>query len=414
MEGRLLNRRNDAKERRKTLRHSVLEEKRKTALSSSDTTPETEDRPGPSLRNRAANRAVKGRPEAAGQLQERKARQARTAKEVLKVRPPFNNYIRVKHTGLSPFRSYQDASKRSKVAPWRAPPPKVLLPSSSGCQAEATGRQKKANAAPSQPDPTGRGKPAPGTSQLPIPRSNMAAGVVLFGTGAHNTAKEVKPPPKRVSRRPVEASSRVLRSSQVPGQDDKENLPSDNRSIVVAKKSQRERSLNLAGSSGNAVPVTAPPAEERTKGLEERSAQLAKETDRLRNLADEWSSLKSTLSLPTSIADEIDSITGQTMLLISKKFIQYKNLIEGAYTEMRTTLEDLDGFWEMVYIQVRQLDDRYKGLNDMKEKNWRAYQIFQDLKNVTSRKTTEPTFLKFLAEKLKINENLQDVPPNNQ
>uniref|UniRef100_A0A0K8SBV6 Uncharacterized protein n=1 Tax=Lygus hesperus TaxID=30085 RepID=A0A0K8SBV6_LYGHE len=239
MEGRLLNRRNDAKERRKTLRHSVLEEKRKTALSSSDTTPETEDRPGPSLRNRAANRAVKGRPEAAGQLQERKARQARTAKEVLKVRPPFNNYIRVKHTGLSPFRSYQDASKRSKVAPWRAPPPKVLLPSSSGCQAEATGRQKKANAAPSQPDPTGRGKPAPGTSQLPIPRSNMAAGVVLFGTGAHNTAKSVFKPPAKIQ--PIPFSTRPNRTKGNKMELEKEIPP---KSIPAKKLSPKKTSVS--------------------------------------------------------------------------------------------------------------------------------------------------------------------------
>ncbi|KAF6206919.1 hypothetical protein GE061_018155 [Apolygus lucorum] len=524
----LHSRRNEVKERRKTLRQSVLDERRQTGLLSSESTPETDDRPGPRLRTRAANRMVDARNEAARLLKEKKARQALTAKEVKKVRPPFNNYIRVKHTGLSPFRSYQDASKRSRVAPWRAPPPKVPVPLSSGSQSkEKVG--KKAAIVPSQSGSAGRTKLAQGTSYLPT--KEMAAGVVMFGA-SHNAVKsvfkppvkiqpipfttrpnrtqaskleaeaekpriipksipakiaspkknrllkkpvpritvkqtipvvvgppqptrstriakvkphgmkkqpnekdqqvevkqplkEVKNPPKRVSRHPVEPSSRTLRSSQATVQDFKENLMPQIKPPVVAKKSRKAKSVIHAGSKDGAEPVVScpPVVEDRTKGLKDRSAQLTLETDRLRNLAEEWSSLRQTLSLPTTIADDIDATTGQTMLLISKKFIQYKGLIEGAHTDTRTTLEDLDGFWEMVYIQVRQLDEKYKELSHMKEKNWNVespkifknVQIRQRKSNRRSKKATsnvKSSFQKFLAEKLKKKEESSDQDTN--
>lgn len=51
----------------------------------------------------------------------------------------------------------------------------------------------------------------------------------------------------------------------------------------------------------------------------------------------------------------IDVAVGQTHLLINKKFQQFRNLIDNCRYgggEGPVTCADLQGFWDMVYIQV--------------------------------------------------------------
>lgn len=50
------------------------------------------------------------------------------------------------------------------------------------------------------------------------------------------------------------------------------------------------------------------------------------------------------------------AIVGQTKLLLEKKFKQFEGLIERCETQksdsLKVTLDDLQGFWEMMYQQV--------------------------------------------------------------
>jgi disks large-associated protein 5 len=64
--------------------------------------------------------------------------------------------------------------------------------------------------------------------------------------------------------------------------------------------------------------------------------------------------------LPPEISDLISAAVGQTQLLLSEKFSQFHGLIDRCekFSKLGTagalvTCSDLDGFWDLVYMQVR-------------------------------------------------------------
>jgi hypothetical protein len=81
--------------------------------------------------------------------------------------------------------------------------------------------------------------------------------------------------------------------------------------------------------------------------------RLEKETARLLERAQTWDEISQSTKLPESVCDEIDSFVGQTRLLTNNKFQQFKGLIDECENKLQNiTFDDLDGFWEMMYIQV--------------------------------------------------------------
>lgn len=70
----------------------------------------------------------------------------------------------------------------------------------------------------------------------------------------------------------------------------------------------------------------------------------------------------------------INVAVGQTQLLINKKFQQFRGLIDRCENQEIhdgvVKVEDLQGFWDMVYMQVENLDIRFKELTELKGKNW--------------------------------------------
>jgi hypothetical protein len=87
------------------------------------------------------------------------------------------------------------------------------------------------------------------------------------------------------------------------------------------------------------------------------SGRLQTETERLLALAERWQEVVLRETPPQDVVDEVDSVAGQTRLLTSDKFQQFRRLVE--QYEQRTgthpvTLDDLNGFWDMVYLQVIQ------------------------------------------------------------
>lgn len=70
----------------------------------------------------------------------------------------------------------------------------------------------------------------------------------------------------------------------------------------------------------------------------------------------------------------INVAIGQSQLLINKKFQQFRDLIstcEAKDPEAPVTCEDLHGFWDMVYMQVVNLEKRFENLKTLKENNWK-------------------------------------------
>ncbi|XP_013107761.2 guanylate kinase-associated protein mars [Stomoxys calcitrans] len=117
--------------------------------------------------------------------------------------------------------------------------------------------------------------------------------------------------------------------------------------------------------------------------------QLQEEIDRLHQLCDVWEEYKTANieSLQSANCDDmIDVTVGQTRLLTSKKFMQFKGLIDrcearatgigdmpndGSEKTKDVSAGDLEGFWTMLGLQVDNLEKRFENLNRWKANEWR-------------------------------------------
>lgn len=102
---------------------------------------------------------------------------------------------------------------------------------------------------------------------------------------------------------------------------------------------------------------------------------LEKEILRLNERCSKWELFKeeNQLNITEDGKDMIDVAIGQTKLLINKKFQQFRGLIvqcESLTGDNRVLPEDLEGFWDMIYKQAENLDQRYDKLKILKENNW--------------------------------------------
>nr|XP_023016142.1 disks large-associated protein 5-like [Leptinotarsa decemlineata]XP_023016143.1 disks large-associated protein 5-like [Leptinotarsa decemlineata] len=109
------------------------------------------------------------------------------------------------------------------------------------------------------------------------------------------------------------------------------------------------------------------------RGAEYFTRTLEKEINRIESICSEWERYKDN-DIPEEAINLIDVAVGQSKLLIAKKFNQFRNLIEECrscqYKEKPITCTDLHGFWDMIYMQVGDLDKRFANLEVLKTNNW--------------------------------------------
>jgi disks large-associated protein 5 len=106
---------------------------------------------------------------------------------------------------------------------------------------------------------------------------------------------------------------------------------------------------------------------------------LDSETKRLETMSQKWFQIQSSMyDLPSEASDMISAAVGQTQLLLKKKFRQFNGLIdrcektsELGTTEAPAMCSDLSGFWDMVYMQVEDVDLRFTRLEKLKLNSWR-------------------------------------------
>lgn len=83
----------------------------------------------------------------------------------------------------------------------------------------------------------------------------------------------------------------------------------------------------------------------------------------------------------------INVAIGQSQLLINKKFQQFRGLIdrcEAKIPEAPVTCEDLHGFWDVIHMQVVNIDKRFDNLKTLKDNNW--VEIIPEKKKVVAKK----------------------------
>lgn len=104
--------------------------------------------------------------------------------------------------------------------------------------------------------------------------------------------------------------------------------------------------------------------------------QVDDESNRLLSMIAGWEDYKRQHIdvLESEYIDQIDVAIGQTRLLVTKKFNQFRTLVdqcEACIEHAQPVLaEDLEGFWSMVYMQVENCDKRFNKLTTLKSNGW--------------------------------------------
>ncbi|XP_014479817.1 PREDICTED: disks large-associated protein 5 isoform X2 [Dinoponera quadriceps] len=115
---------------------------------------------------------------------------------------------------------------------------------------------------------------------------------------------------------------------------------------------------------------------------EERTAQyfkflLNREITRLKELCTKWMNIRLEKGVPEDAMYEISQAVGQTNLLMNKKFERFRNLVSDCETgkgQMLVTCKDLQGFWDITYMEVRNCDLRFEKLEQQRNREWQEEQ----------------------------------------
>ncbi|XP_052258449.1 uncharacterized protein LOC127863119 isoform X2 [Dreissena polymorpha] len=99
---------------------------------------------------------------------------------------------------------------------------------------------------------------------------------------------------------------------------------------------------------------------------------LVTETVRLRSLCQKWD-LINTPDLTEEVQGQIRTTVGKAQLLMNQRFKQFEGLVDACEFntgEKRTTCIDLKGFWDMVNIQVEDVNDKFDELTKRQARDW--------------------------------------------
>lgn len=104
---------------------------------------------------------------------------------------------------------------------------------------------------------------------------------------------------------------------------------------------------------------------------------LDKERNRLQELCEEWTKIQLQDDITEDIRYQINQAVGQTTMLIKEKFKQFHSLImdcERNDGDVLVTCMDLHGFWDMIYIEVKDCDSRFAKLKRLRARCWQEDQ----------------------------------------
>lgn len=110
---------------------------------------------------------------------------------------------------------------------------------------------------------------------------------------------------------------------------------------------------------------------------------MEKESERLTRLCQGNEQEMATKSLPEDACGKIRAATGKAMLLVNKKFKQFRGLCNmnlgiGDTNSRRPTNGDLEGFWDMVMIQVEDVNSMFTNIDELRKNGWTQMQPSAD------------------------------------
>ncbi|XP_059180364.1 disks large-associated protein 5 isoform X2 [Centropristis striata] len=102
-------------------------------------------------------------------------------------------------------------------------------------------------------------------------------------------------------------------------------------------------------------------------------SEIANETDRLMTLCASWEFKVEDESIPEEMRDRMRTAIGQARLLMKERFNQFAGLVDDCELgrgEKITTCTDLQGFWDMVYYQVEDVNKKFDALKEAESRGW--------------------------------------------
>ncbi|XP_057374874.1 disks large-associated protein 5-like [Daphnia carinata] len=102
-------------------------------------------------------------------------------------------------------------------------------------------------------------------------------------------------------------------------------------------------------------------------------ALMASEGTRLTDLCNSYEQLLTSGDIPEEETGSVRTVIGQAHLLQRERFTQFAGLVnqfENKTGEKEITASDLEGFWEMIYLQVSDVDKKFEELEKLKESGW--------------------------------------------
>ncbi|XP_052085181.1 uncharacterized protein LOC127722331 [Mytilus californianus] len=122
---------------------------------------------------------------------------------------------------------------------------------------------------------------------------------------------------------------------------------------------------------------------------------LKSQTERLNQLCQKWDDIN-TSNLSEDVEGQLRTVVGQAQLLIAQRFKQFRGLVDNCefkQGEKETTCTDLQGFWEMIYFQVEDVNQKFIDLDKLKANNWDLSSI-QPKKQIIKKKVAPKAVVK--------------------
>ncbi|XP_028175234.1 disks large-associated protein 5-like isoform X2 [Ostrinia furnacalis] len=102
--------------------------------------------------------------------------------------------------------------------------------------------------------------------------------------------------------------------------------------------------------------------------------QLQSEIKRMTEMCEVWDKIQEQTPLSETIQELVLGAVGQARLLMSQKLQQFASLVERCArpepAQALVTPADLQGFWDMVFMQVENIDMRFKKLEELRARGW--------------------------------------------
>ncbi|ETN67068.1 hypothetical protein AND_001125 [Anopheles darlingi] len=192
----------------------------------------------------------------------------------------------------------------------------------------------------------------------------------------HDPASSSPAAPKQGSQQGKRRKSIVCfteQNDEPPTMPSKSNLRLEEADLLaLLNNSSMTKSLRKATKTNSATKVLQMPEEVRSKA-DFYKDKVQCELARLQALCDQYKPYLDSDTLNEHCRGLLLAAQGQTNILINKKLTKFQELIghyESNWTDRKVRKDDLDGFWQMVALDLENLDQRFEELRNLRANDW--------------------------------------------